>query len=106
MIAEATPSVEEQRPLAFALLISKVHVVEPPGWRHAGHLGVRFLLPIEPPEINALLLEGMKNKIEEVGCEFLVRDVERNVLPGRSVATHVFALRAPLSFPRFNTRPA
>ena len=31
MIAEAAPAMEEQRPLALALLIGEVHVVEPPG---------------------------------------------------------------------------
>src|SRR5262249_4148728 len=46
MVAEASPAMEEQRTFAFALLITEVHVIQPPCRIHAGGLRVGFLLPV------------------------------------------------------------
>ena len=53
---------EDERALAFALLIGEVNVVEPPGGVDVRECGVHFLLPIDPPEIDALLFEGWWRK--------------------------------------------
>jgi len=73
MIAEPAPTVEEKRPLAFTLLISEVHIVEPPRWVDAGQLRGWLLLPIEPPEIDALLLQRMVQKVHVIGRVFFCR---------------------------------
>src|SRR6266568_552856 len=102
MISETAPAVEEQRPFALTLLISEVDVVEPPCRCDAGYFCVGFLLPIEPPEIDALLLERMEDEVEVICGEFLVGDVEGNVLVGRWVDAHGFGHRRVLGFPGLN----
>src|SRR5437763_373595 len=72
MVAEPSPTMEQQRPLAFALLIGEVNVIQPPGGIHACRLGVCFLLPVEPPEIDAALLQRMVHNVHVVDGELLV----------------------------------
>jgi len=75
MIAQPTPTMEEHRPLALALLIGEVHVVQPPGRHHAGQRRLLLLLPIEPPEVDALLLQRMMQQVHVVaGVLCRVRD--------------------------------
>jgi len=57
VIAQAAPAVEEQRPLALALLVSEVDIVEPPSGVDSRHPRVRILLPVNPPEVDTLLFE-------------------------------------------------
>ena len=64
VIAQPAPAMEEQRPLALALLIGKVDVVEPPGGHHAGDFGALLLLPVEPPEVDALPLQRMMQQVQ------------------------------------------
>src|SRR6185437_17171171 len=41
--------------------------------------GVGLLLPVEPPEVDALLLKWMEDKLEVVGRPFFVGWVEGNI---------------------------
>jgi hypothetical protein len=66
--------------LPFPLLVSEVKVVEPERRVDAGHVCVRFLLPVEPPEINALLFERVVQDAEVIVDELAVRDAEGDVL--------------------------
>ena len=59
MIAIAAPAMEKQGTLALVLLIGEVDVVQPPGWVDARNFRVAFLLPVKPPEVDALLFERM-----------------------------------------------
>ena len=104
VIAEPAPAMEQQRPLALALLVGEVNVVEPPGRAHAGHLRVRFLLPVEPPEIDALLLQRMQDQVHVVGGEFLVGEVEGDVLPAGGIDAHGPRHLGIMLFPRLNAR--
>src|ERR1700678_1204837 len=81
---------EEQGALALALLVSKVDVVKPPGGRYAGYCSVLLLLPVEPPEVNALLFQRMVNQVHVVGGEFLVGDVEGDVFLRCRIDAHGF----------------
>ena len=88
--------------LPCALLVRKVHVVDPPGRSYAGHLRVLFLLPVEPPEIDALFLQRMEDEVEVVFGEFLVGDVIRNVLLRRRIDAHGPSHRRIRCLPRLN----
>src|SRR6185437_11025213 len=79
VVSESSPAMEEQWALAFALLICEVEVVEPPGIVHAREFGVGLLLPVEPPEVDALLLKRMEDKLEVVGGPLFVGWVEGDV---------------------------
>ena len=102
MIAEAAPAVEEQRPLAFALLVGEVHVVEPPRWIHAAQLRGWLLLPIEPPEIDALLFQRMVQEVHVIGSVFPVCDVEGNVFPCGGINAHGLCHHWISVLPRLN----
>ena len=80
MIAQPSPAMEKQRTLAFARLIGEMNVVQPPRRTHAGSLRIRLLLPVEPPEVHALLLQRMVQDVQVVRRELLVGDVERDIL--------------------------
>jgi hypothetical protein len=54
MIAQSAPAMEQQRALSLTFLISEVHVVQPPRRIHARRPGVHLLLPVQPPEVDAL----------------------------------------------------
>ena len=88
VIAQAAPAMEEQRALALALLIGEVDVVEPPGVVHAGHACVLLLLPVEPPEVDALLLQRVEDQVDVVGGALLVGEVEGDVFLGRRIDAH------------------
>ena len=79
---------EEQGALALALLVGEVNVVEPPRRHDAGLGGALLLLPVEPPEVDALLLKRVVQKVHVVGGVLLVGDVEGNVLPRRGIDAH------------------
>ena len=88
MIAQSAPAVEEQRTLAFALLIGEVKVVQPPGWIHVRHVGGGLLLPVQPPEIDALLFQRMEHEIEVIRRPKLVGGIEGDVLLRRRIDAH------------------
>src|SRR5271156_715169 len=89
MISQPAPAMKEERPLAaLTLLVGEVHVIEPPGWADAGRLGIRFLLPVEPPEIYALLFERMVKQVHVIHRELLICDIEGHIFLSRWVDTH------------------
>jgi hypothetical protein len=102
MISQAAPAVEEQWALAFPLLIREVNVVQPPGRADTFYLGVGLLLPVQPPEVNALMFERMVQQIHVVGCELLVGDVEGDILSSRRIDAHLFGHGWIGCFPRLN----
>ncbi len=95
---------EEQRPLALALLVSKVHVVQPPCGGHTGHFGCGFLLPVKPPEVDALLLQRMENQIHVIDGELLVGNVEGHIFLRRRVDAHGRGHGGVRLLPRLNAR--
>ncbi len=95
---------EEQGPLAFALLVGEVHVVEPPGRHYAGHFGVLRLLPVEPPEVDALLLQRVMQQVHVVDGVFLVGNVEGHIFLCRRIDAHGFGHSRIRRFPGLNAR--
>jgi len=104
VIAEPAPAMEQQGPLALALLVGKVDIVKPPRRTHSRHLGVGFLLPVEPPEIDSLLLQRMEDQVHVVGGEFLVGEVEGDVLPAGGIDAHGPGHLGVVLLPWLNTR--
>src|ERR1700752_4022339 len=102
MIAESTPAMKEERGRALALLVSEVKVIEPPGIVHAGQFGVELLLPVEPPEVDALLFERMKDKIEIVNGPAFVGQIEGNILLGCRIDAHGASHGRILLLPRLD----
>lgn len=88
MITQASPAMEQQRPLPFPRLIGKVHVIQPPRWVDSRSPRIGFLLPVEPPEVDALLLQRMMQQVHVARRELLVGNVEGHVLVGRGINTH------------------
>ena len=88
MVAETAPAMEKQRALALLLLVRKVDVVEPEGGVHASGLRCTFLLPIEPPEIDPLLLQWMMQEVHVVRRKGPVGQVERDVVLRRGIDAH------------------
>jgi hypothetical protein len=97
MITKASPAVKEHRAFALALLVCEVEIVEPERGVNTGDIGVVLLFPVEPPEIDALLLEGMMQDLEVVVDESAVRDSERDILL-------LFAGPGPLPWPSLHGR--
>ena len=93
---------KEQWPLALTLLIAEVNIIQPPCGVNTGGFGVGFLLPVEPPEVDALLLEGTVDEIEIVHGVLLVGDVKGNVQPGRGIDAHRPCHRGIGVFPGLN----
>ncbi len=89
VVAEATPAMEEEGAFALVLLVGEVDVVEPPGWVDACELGVALLLPVKPPEVDALFFERVVEEVEVVPGELAVGDVEGDVLLRSGVDAHV-----------------
>ena len=89
VIAEAAPAVEDQRPVqALPLHVGEEDVVQPPGGVEARDRGVAPLLPVQPPEVHALPLEGVDHVGEVRLREVLVLDLERHVLLGGRIDPH------------------
>src|SRR5271170_1442679 len=95
---------KEQRPLALALLVGEVDVVEPPGWIHTSELGVGLLLPVEPPEVDALLFKRMVEEIHVIDRELLVGDVEGHIFLGLGIDAHDFSKRRVSILPWLHAR--
>ena len=66
------------RPGAGALApgVQVVHVVEHPQGVQPRDVGVAPLLPVQPPEVDAVILQGMVSVFQVGGREVLVADVE------------------------------
>src|SRR5580700_4042753 len=99
MISEPTPAMKQQRSFALALLISEMHVIEPPGRIDAGKFRGRLLLPIEPPEVDSLLFKRMMQKVHVVCCVVFVSDVEGHVFLCRGIDAHRTGHRGISRFP-------
>lgn len=68
---------------ASVALSARVHpmvMVQDPQGIHTFRLRVGSLLPIQPPKVNALILQGMVKLLEILGEEFLVGAFKRNWL--------------------------
>src|SRR4051812_17801253 len=102
MIAETAPAMEQERTPALALLVSEMDIVEPPGGIHAGHAGVLLLLPVEPPEIDALFFQRVQHEIEIVLRELLAGDVEGHVFSGPRIDAHGPGHDGVILLPRLN----
>jgi hypothetical protein len=77
---------ERERPPAVAPGVEEVEVVEHPQRVDPVDARVGALLPVEPPEVDALLLERVVHNLEVGAQELRVGDVERDRLVGRRVA--------------------
>ena len=75
MVAQASPTVVQKRTLVgVALHVGEVAVVDPPCIMELLHIDIiHMLLPIEPPEVNSLLLHRMHYVLEHGSHELLVR---------------------------------
>ena len=104
VIPQPAPAMKQQRPLALALLIGKVHVVQPPRRIHAGQIRRRLLLPVEPPEVHALFLQRMQHQVQVIRRPLLVRRIERNVFLRRRIDPHRARHRRIRLLPRLNPR--
>lgn len=76
-------------------------VVQHPQRVHTGDLGVRALLPVDPPEIDAFVLERVGEGVEVRGEEGAVGAVEGDGLAGRGGSAAVQTRRVG----RFHTSP-
>ena len=81
-----------------------MHVIQPPRWVYSRSLGIGFLLPVEPPEVDTLLLQRMMQQAHVVGRELLFGDVERHVLLGRGIDAHGPRHRRVSVLPRLYAR--
>ena len=89
MIPESTPPVEEQRAIRFpAFHVCEKNIVEPPGRRHAGNFRRSPRLPVQPPEIDALMLKRVNDQVHVVRGKLLVDDIERNVFLRCRIDSH------------------
>ena len=88
VISQAAPAVEEQRAFALALLVGEEDIVDPPCGVQSSDAGGVLLLPVEPEEIDSLLLQRVNYVVQVIGREFLFRDVVGNVLLGRRIDPH------------------
>ncbi len=104
MVAQPAPAMEQQRPFALPLLVGKVHVVQPPRRHHTRHLRLLLLLPVQPPEVDALLLQRMVHQVHIVRRKLLVGNVERHILPRRRINPHRCRHRRVRLLPRLNPR--
>lgn len=71
---------ECESPIALAARIDEMVVVEHPERVDAGHFGIRALLPVEPPEIDAFIFERVVQFLEVFRKELLVGAFERDWL--------------------------
>src|SRR5215475_15565118 len=104
MIAESAPTMEQQWTLAFTFLIAEVNVIQPPRRIHTSRFRICFLLPIEPPEIDAAFLQRMVQQVHVVRCELFVRDVERHIFLCRRIDAHAPRHLCISFFPRLYSR--
>ena len=95
---------KEQRPLTLSLLIGKVHVIEPPGRCYGRQFGFGLLLPVEPPEVDALLLQRMMDDVQIISGKALVGNIEGNVLLGGRINAHRLCHLRVAVLPRLNAR--
>src|SRR5580698_10946358 len=79
MVAQSAPTMKKQRTLSFSLLIGEMDIVEPPSGVHSGNLCIGFLLPVEPPEVDALLFERMVQQVHIICGEFFVGNIEWHI---------------------------
>ena len=71
---------------ALAPGVQVVHMVEHPQGIQPRDVGVAALLPVQPPEVDALLLQGMVGVLQVGGREVLVTDIEGDGLARGRVA--------------------
>ena len=78
MIPEAAPAAEDQRALAPASRVGEVQMVEPGERIHPGEVAACALLPVDPPEIDALLFKRVMQQREVVLGKLAVGDAKGN----------------------------
>ena len=88
MVAQPTPTMEQQRPFLLALLVGEEHIVQPKSGIHAGKFCRVLLLPVEPKEIDPLTLEGMNHIFQVIVREFPVGNVEGHILLVCGIDSH------------------
>jgi hypothetical protein len=81
--------------------VEEMVVVQHPQRVDTGDLGVRALLPVDPPEIDAFVLKRVGEGVEVRGEEGAVGAVERDGLAGRGGSAVVQTRRVG----RFHTSP-
>ena len=74
---------------ALAPGVQVVHVIEHPQGIQSRDVGVTALLPVEPPEVDTLVLQGMVGVLQVGGREVLVADVEGDGLARGRVAAQL-----------------
>ncbi len=78
MVAQTTPTREDERPLAVAGQVVEMQVVEPPQWVQPAQRRRRALLPVHPPEIDADVLQIVMEHLEVGVGETRVGNIEGN----------------------------
>ena len=89
VVAETAVAVHDDRPrLALPLHVREENVVQVERGVHPGNARGVPLLPVQPPEVHAHLLQRVQNEAHVVLGELLVHDVKRNVAFGGRVDSH------------------
>ena len=106
MITQPTPAMVDERPLVgIALHVFKEGIVEPPGVVQRRYILVEDpLLPIEPPEVDPLLFDGVQHDIEKGLHEFFVSTLPRDIFPRGGIEIHLFGKIVILALKGSDTR--
>ena len=77
-----------ERPLVFCGKVKRVVMVKSPKGIKTFNFGFPFLLPVYPPEVNAVIFIRLMQKAEIALNEFRVGDIKRNTLFCFRINTH------------------